>query len=941
MRVIVTGDFQADWDNLHLCEQAWVEVVDYAVRRKMDAIVVAGDMKRVYSPVDVRVTNWWSGAISRATKQYRLRVIIDLGNHDRVGQYTDAVNWFPVMRRAGAECVDKGPKVIEVGDGQLAMLPFCSNKKQLREWAQDLHQEVSRGRTFRAFSAVLIFHEDVKGCRYNQLGRASEVGIEPEELFPHSYRYCVGGHIHLHQKIGTNIYYAGSPFCQDWGESNQRKGYTVITEGGIKFLPSSIPGWYDPSWPGFYEPGDWAGARVRVHTTCRGGVDYLHRIEQARSRAERKYPGAEIYVCPDFEKVGEVEKTGIGLHDPDETKIREYVKQTCPENVDGSRASAYLSKLVAKVSGRWVRSGLGVEFLWAKGRNFLGYKDVTIRFDEPGIFTISGKNFDRGGLSNGSGKTSILQTIPVPLFGMTFKGQKHDRWARRNSVEKAWMALALRDSQNRIIKIRRQRRPPRLELFIDGKDQSAGMRPQDKDGTQGEIEQVTGFTWQTLANAVYIDQTVARAFLAGRKSDRTAVLSRFQNLERFEKALVLVRKARTALKELVDGQKRDLAVLEERILGYKRSLSVLVEESEERVTAAWREVKRTCKAKREMEEKMNPIIQERREKANKIESNYNHLMTLANGFEQRIGMLRGRRDERRKQVDNLLKASQYEECPTCHQRVDAESLKASAANVKEMVRELEKKLEAQLEERTEIAKQAALVDGDHGKAITMLNAAERKLADVVMECQHAEHQYKEIRRQEHDSAGRVVWRKKLKLTKEKVQELKADMEKYHSDDEFYAYCERAVSRDGIPAFLNALLCGPLNVAAEYYSDLFCDKAVQVRFGMENGEFVPEIINATGGEEMGDQSDGEKALAGLVASFALREVAPKCNILILDEPGHGLDPIAARQFAVRLKELKKKFKTIFVTTHNVHMLQEWGDEQSILVTKRNGISQVQV
>ena len=122
-------------------------------------------------------------------------------------------------------------------------------------------------------------------------------------------------------------------------------------------------------------------------------------------------------------------------------------------------------------------------------------------------------------------------------------------------------------------------------------------------------------------------------------------------------------------------------------------------------------------------------------------------------------------------------------------------------------------------------------------------------------------------------------------------------------------------------------------------DFLQQKAVQVRFEMQNGEFVHQIISMAGGESMRDQSDGEKALAGLIASFALREVAPKCNILILDEPGHGLDPIAAREFAVGLKTLKKKFKTIFVTTHNVHMLQEWGDEQTILVEKRNGISRM--
>ena len=932
MRILVTGDFQADFDNLHLCEQAWTQILEYTQRRKMDAIVVAGDLKRVYNPVDARVSNWWVNAISRAVKQDGLSVILNLGNHDRVGQYTDAVNWFPVMRKAGAICIDKGPKVIEVGDGQLAMLPFCSNKKVLRQWAEDLHQWVSK-------NAILIFHEDLKGCSYNQLGRASEVGIEPKELYPNSYRYCVGGHIHLHQQIGKNIYYTGSPFCQDWGEANQRKSYTIITDTGIKFLPSTISGWYDPSWPGFDVPEDWTGSRVRIHVKCRDGIDYLHRVEQARIGAERKYPGAEIYVCSDFKESREIEAPAIGFNDPDEDKIREYVKQTCPENLNGEKAAAYLIKQVNDVSGHTVRTGLGVEFLWAKGRNFLGYKELSMRFDRQGLFTVIGKNHDRGGESNGSGKTSILQTIPVPLFGMTFKGQKHDKWARRNSVEKAFVVLALRDSQNRIIKIRRKRRPSGLELFIDGKDQSAGMKPQDKDGTQGQIEKVTGFTWQTLANAVYIDQTVARAFLSGRQSDRTAVLSRFQNLERFEKALKGVRKARSGLNEAVEGQKRALAVLVERIAGYKRTLSLLVVGGKDRVREAEEAVEAASAAKQQVEDKLGPRINVLKLKCVHLEVKYNEAVERQSTYAERLAKLTERQRQEQRTIDDRLKAAEYEECPTCHQRVNKQELKRQAGTLKEHMQSTLDKLTAVRASHLKAGQDVTVAEGEHDEVVIKLTGMEKKVSEAVLAWQHARKQYDEIKRREHDSIARSGIKDKIIKCEEKKLREESEAGRMIRQDDMLAYCERALSREGIPAFLNALLCGPLNVASEAYSEVFCGKAIQVRFAMENGEFASQIINATGGEDMRDQSDGEKALAGLIASFALREVAPKCNILILDEPGAGLDPNASRQFAIGLKTLKSKFKTIFVTTHNVHMLQEWGDEQSIVVEKRNGISRM--
>ena len=925
MRALITADWQTDWDNLHLCEQAWAEVLNYSQRRKMDAIVVAGDLKRVYNPIDGRVTNWWTSAISRAVAR-GIKVVLNLGNHDRVGQYTDAVNWFPVMRKAGAICVDKGPKVVEVGNGQLAMLPFCSNKTRLREWAKDLHQWVGR-------DAVLIFHEDLKECRYNKLGKTSEASIEARELHPHSYRFCVGGHIHLHQRIEPNIYYTGSPFCQDWGEANQRKGYTVITDNGLSFLPSSIPGWYDPDWPGFHAPEVWTGAKVRIHVRCRDGVDYLHRIEAARERAERKYQGAEIYICPDFEEDGKTETPTIRFDDPDADKIREYVRETCPGNLNGEKAAAYITKMVAGTSGQSLRTGLGVEFLWAKGKNFLGYKEVEMRFDNPGLFTVMAKNYDRGGISNGGGKTSLLQLIPVPLFGQTFKGQKHDKWARRNSVDRASVVLALRDSQNRIIKIRRKRRPSALELFVDREDQSAGMKPQDKDGTQGQIEKVTGFTWQTLANAVYIDQTVARAFLSGRQSDRTAVLSRFQNLERFEKALKVVRKRRTALNEAVEGQKRDLAVLQEKIDGYKRTLSLLVVESKERVGEAKQALESASALMYMVEQRLAPRINVLRLEMNALESKYNALITKLKVFEQRQTMLRGRISHNRQLADEREKASLLEECPTCKQHINKKELLRMAALLRETVTAIEDTLAKLVAEGKKVILESVVVDGERDALLVRSEKLERRVRDASLTVKHAENQYRYIRQREHDSIARSSIKDKLIKLGEKKLQMETEAGKTIRHDDMMAYCEKALSRDGIPAFLNALLCGPLNVAGEFYAETFCGKAVQVRFEMQNGEFVPQIINATGGESMRDQSDGEKALAGLIASFALREVAPKCNILILDEPGHGLDPIAAREFAVGLKTLKKKFKTIFVTTHNVHMLQEWGDEQTILVTRK--------
>jgi ABC-type multidrug transport system ATPase subunit len=69
------------------------------------------------------------------------------------------------------------------------------------------------------------------------------------------------------------------------------------------------------------------------------------------------------------------------------------------------------------------------------------------------------------------------------------------------------------------------------------------------------------------------------------------------------------------------------------------------------------------------------------------------------------------------------------------------------------------------------------------------------------------------------------------------------------------------------------------------------------------------------------------------------VAPKSNILIIDEPDKGLDPASARDFAKALKKLEGTTDQIFVMTHNIHFETELAEENQIRIEKRNGVSYV--
>jgi len=153
------------------------------------------------------------------------------------------------------------------------------------------------------------------------------------------------------------------------------------------------------------------------------------------------------------------------------------------------------------------------------------------------------------------------------------------------------------------------------------------------------------------------------------------------------------------------------------------------------------------------------------------------------------------------------------------------------------------------------------------------------------------------------------------------------------------YCVQAFSRKGIPAFLNAQVCPQLNRAAEEYAEVFADKEIQVRFEVKDGEFEVEILNAHGGKTITDQSAGEKKMAAIIASFALRSIATPSNLLVLDEPGDGLDATNAKAFAVGLKKLKDRLGTVLLTTHNPYIVSELSGEETIIIEKKGGLSRV--
>jgi len=75
---------------------------------------------------------------------------------------------------------------------------------------------------------------------------------------------------------------------------------------------------------------------------------------------------------------------------------------------------------------------------------------------------------------------------------------------------------------------------------------------------------------------------------------------------------------------------------------------------------------------------------------------------------------------------------------------------------------------------------------------------------------------------------------------------------------------------------------------------------------------------------GELSGGMRKRAGLARAMALDP-----DILLVDEPSAGLDPITAREIDDLLVERKKSGTTLVVVTHDIPSARHIGDELAVL------------
>lgn len=905
------------WSNIDKCTVMREELLDICRRRNVTAIVHTGDFKHQLNPVDIRVVNFGVETVAMFVEA-GIKFFVLRGNHDAISMHDASDTWFPALKAAGATIINK-PAVHKIGKYTLHGVPYYRDnavaKTALRNIAASADPKTS----------VLVFHAELEGCKLNPVSVSRTDGLATvRDLQWRKYMFCLGGHIHMHQWLTSNTCFVGSPFAHDWGESNQAKGYLLVNleKRETEFFKSSMPRMYDPAWPGYNPPKVWKGHHVRIHVKISEDVRNVGTfLSRERDRIAAKYPKAHLVIVPDFD-IATKQKVKINVDSSDDEKVEAYVDQTCPDNLSKAEATAFLIHYLGKIGG--VQAVVQrIRLLSARAKNFLSFKELEFKYNQPGITVITGRNRDWAGRSNGSGKTSFLQLPSVAFFGETLKGQKDDRWSRRHSATTAFVEFNFKTADGRRCRILRQRKPVKLKFIVDGKDLSTGIGVK---GTQRVIEQVTGLSWETLLNAMYQSQGDVTSLLTGTDGVRKAIFSRFLNLDRFIKARDLIKDRERKVKKIQEEQEIILAELRNRRSMIKKFLDEMLDADD--LVAAQGEVKR-----------LKVAIEKAKRKLFVAAGHHLH-HTDTRPFVEALEAIRQRR--MKVKVTGQAIAEQLSEviegdaavCHACFQPVNKKLRSRKIGELKqEAERFLGKALALARTETVAIEKLQAAEDKER--------QADEKVSDINYKLRDLTEQLTEQSRKVVTLKAAVAKRTKWVKQRDKIRTTMKSVTRYLSDIEqeleFLKYAATSFSQGGLPMYVAGHLCPQLNEAAKRYAELFSDGTIQVRFSLTDESVDVDVSNVYGGEHIKDQSQGELRTASLVVGFALREVMRPCNVMILDEPGESLDAAGASQFAQALKEITRTVGPILITSHNPNILAELANQRTLEIVKKNKCS----
>ena len=200
------------------------EIRERCKEQNIQNICLLGDMLNNHKNLDsetlYRVQEW----IKDLSKDYRVLVIV--GNHDRLNNEDFLGPIHSLASLEGHPNIHFASKEImlleeEVTGFKVVGCPYVPNNRFVEALETDNY--IDRDTTLLDESINLILaHQEMANVSMDN-GYPSSV----TEIWPPEYPMMITGHIHKRQKLSANLWYQGTPYQVNWGESGE-KGISII-----------------------------------------------------------------------------------------------------------------------------------------------------------------------------------------------------------------------------------------------------------------------------------------------------------------------------------------------------------------------------------------------------------------------------------------------------------------------------------------------------------------------------------------------------------------------------------------------------------------------------------------------------------------------------------------------------------------------------------------
>eukprot|EP01114_Cavostelium_apophysatum_P016743 TRINITY_DN4822_c0_g1_i1.p1 TRINITY_DN4822_c0_g1~~TRINITY_DN4822_c0_g1_i1.p1 ORF type:complete len:1079 (+),score=321.61 TRINITY_DN4822_c0_g1_i1:140-3376(+) len=704
-RIGIFGDIHFQDKGLARIKDTADWIIDELERQKVQAVVCLGDVLDTREMVSVNAQSTafrFFNELSRRLANVPIHIL--LGNHDMNLKHSHDVSSLDSLAMDGMKAsniyLHKGTAVAELNGNECLLMPYYEDQGKILADIAKLEKE--RGKDW--LSKVVGFgHLAIDGAkRYHSVSKPYE-GPTGAGAFA-GLKRVFSGHFHVHQKLGRNFVYVGSPLQFNFGDSGDERG--IVIYDTAKDIFKHI---VNPHCHAFRKITDndvsYAEKNPKLFERTFVMVQYTSaKTPQQKEEIRRRLLNIGVL---DVKQESVIEKVikdaGIQVASANIEDLIDKFVASVAESVDkhkkqGKEWDSFLQnrtereKLVHK--GKEIVQAVNrskeaahpsleregavfhADITRVKMTDFMGVQgtlEINISDLQDGVWTLEG--------SNGSGKSTLLEAITWCQFGEFLRSDMLKDFAVNDNSDSKECSVRVEFANGFIIeRSRKKGKTDQVKTFQKekGSEKEIYLEENEKGTlktTQALLDHKLGMNYSTFCKSIILGQNIVSNFISGGKDQRRVIIEEALGLEKFDLYHDQAKLERVTIEKEIAGISSVLESAQQKVLTDQETNNINVTEVKEKIQA-----KRKHRA---------AVVEEHSASATRLKSersaletardatkahleNFNVTETEAAAKQKRQIAVELRRLSNAVSTSESTAASllRVKECPTCAQPVD-------------------------------------------------------------------------------------------------------------------------------------------------------------------------------------------------------------------------------------------------------------------------------